>query len=370
MKNSPHTPTKLPLTNVNFVKLMPIIQKASIALGKYDGFLESLINPSILLAPITTQEAVLSSKIEGTQATLGEVLQHEAGEKYDEEKTKDIHEVLNYRKALSIAEKYLTERPLTFSLIKELHSVLLSGVRGKNMTPGKYRTEQNWIGRAGCTMEEARFVPPSPIIMHEYLENLEEFVASDYIDALIQLGVVHAQFEIIHPFNDGNGRLGRMLIPLFLYQKSVLSRPMFYLSEYLEQNREEYYDRLLAITADGDWHGWLEFFLNAIFIQAEHNTEKAKKILYLYRELKEQFQEITHSQFASTALDTFFHSPIISATDFLERSKIENRGTAHTILKKLLAEDIIIPLRQGSGQKSAIYALPRLIELADELYQS
>lgn len=277
MKKKPYIPDKLPLKNLNWERLAPYTSKATMAVARYDGTLAGMVNAAVLLSPITSQEAVLSSRIEGTQASLIEVLKHEAGEQYSESKQGDIHEIVNYREALLLGEDYLNDRPVSLQLIRELHALLMQGVRGSDKTPCAFRTEQNWIGTKGTPMEKARFMPPDPVIMQAALDNFSYYVNLEDTDPLVQLAVLHAQFEIIHPFIDGNGRLGRMLIPLFLYQKRVLQRPMFYLSEYLEEADGEYRDRLLAITDDNDWQGWIEFFLSALHQQAERNTEKTKK---------------------------------------------------------------------------------------------
>lgn len=186
-----------------------------------------------------------------------------------------------------------------------------------------------------------------------------------YSDPLVQLAIIHAQFEIIHPFKDGNGRLGRMLIPMFLFQKRVLQRPVFYLSEYLEETDQEYRDRLLAITDDGDWQGWIEFFLKAIQVQANRNNEKAKAIGGLYENMKSQFQEVTKSQFSQSALDTFFKNPIVNSTKFREISGIDGRATAKNILDNLRAAKLIKLIRAGVGQSPSVYAMPDLINITE-----
>lgn len=365
MSKAPCIPDTLPLDRLDWKRLAAYTSKAMLALARYDGTLDGMVNAAVLLSPITSREAVLSSQIEGTQASLVEVLQHEAGQEYSEAKQRDIHEVMNYRQALFMAEEALQERPVTLQLIRELHAMLTTGVRGGDKTPGAIRTTQNWIGARGTPIEQARFVPPSPLVMQDALRNLEEYIAADDIDPLVQLAVIHAQFEIIHPFNDGNGRLGRMLIPLLLFQKGVLQRPMFYLSEYLEEKDAVYRDRLLAITDSGDWQGWIEFFLQAMHTQAMRNTAKAKQIHALYEEMKSRFVEITHSQYAIAALDAFFTRPIISSKDFLALTGMENRGTANALLRILVNEGVIQVIRQAAGRRSAIYAFPDLINISE-----
>ena len=365
MASIPFIPDRLPIEGLNWQKLVPVLGSATRALARYDGLLQGLINPAVLLSPISTQEAVLSSRIEGTQATFGEVLQHEAGEEFSKEKTSDIKEISNYRRALRMAERSLEDRPITLSLVKELHAMLMDSVRGQDKMPGQFRVEQNWIGKHGTTIEQARFIPPSPLIMQEHLDAWQKFICSDYEDPLIQMAIIHAQFEIIHPFKDGNGRLGRMIIPLFLYQKRVLNRPMFYLSEFLESHREDYYDRLLLITKDGDWQGWIEFFLQAIATQADQNMKKAQSILALYSEMKEKFRTATGSIFAGKALDVFFKSPVVNATNFQTLTEITNRATANNLLKKLAGSGLIKELRPGSGQRPAVFTLDQLVNIAE-----
>ncbi len=360
----PCVPDMLPI-NVEWDGLVRLVSQASGAINRYDGMLEGIINSAVLLSPITVNEAVLSSKIEGTEATLGEVLEHEAGEEFGQEKERDIQEIINYRKALLVAEEYLENRPISLSLIRELHSILMDSVRGQDKNPGAFREDQNWIGKRGRPIEEARFIPPNPVVMKSSLDNLENFISQDVEDALVQMAVVHAQFEIIHPFNDGNGRVGRMLIPLFLCQKKVLQRPIFYLSEFFEQNDEEYRDKLLAITESGDWHGWIQFFLKGAIVQAERNTNKAKNIQDLYERMKIDFGNVTNSKYAITALDTFFSKPIINASVFHELSAIPTKVTTNNILRSLTEAKLIKMIKEGKGQRPAVYVMQELINIAE-----
>lgn len=344
---------------------MPLLSRANAALGRYDGLLRALPNPAVLLSPITTNEAVLSSRIEGTQVTLEEVLQQDGGISASPERQADMVEVKNYRSALLHAEQSMIHRPITLSLIKEVHQILMQDVRGQDKTPGQFRVDQNWIGRAGSTIDNARFIPPNPIILPQALDAWEAYVGDSEEDPVLQIAVIHAQFEILHPFKDGNGRIGRMLIPLVLHQRNLLSRPMFYLSEYLEANRAEYYDRLLAITDQNDWQGWVEFFTNGVLIQADANLFKAQQIHTLYKQLKEIFLEVTRSQFAVPALDAFFLKPILNSTDFATRSGIGNRVTANALLKTLADRSLIQILRPGAGRTPHIYALGALLNIAE-----
>ncbi len=342
-----------------------MVGRANACLARYDGMLQTLPNPSVLLSPITANEAVLSSKIEGTQATLDEVLEADAGMLTAEARRGDIEEVTNYRVAVRIAETSLAERPLSLSLIKEVHQRLLQGVRGADKTPGAFRTDQNWIGRRGDSIERARFVPPSPIILEAELGRWADYLANTDEDPTLQTAIAHAQFEILHPFKDGNGRIGRMLIPLILYQRQALSRPMFYMSEFLESRREEYYDRLLAITNYGDWHGWIDFFLGGMISQAEDNLERVRAIRDLYEETKQEVVSVTHSQYSMAAVDALFSQPILSASRFAQVAGFNNRVTANGMLRQLEGARIITRIRDGSGRQPAIYALPKLINIAE-----
>ncbi|UUZ69086.1 Fic family protein [Polaromonas sp. P2-4] len=213
--------------NLDYRLLLPLVGQANAALARYDGLLQGIPNPAVMLSPLTTQEAVLSSKIEGTQATVDEVLEQEAGLLKEGEKYKDIQEISNYRQALYSAREYLKDYPIRLGFVRELHRVLMSSVRGQDKTPGEFRLDQNWIGKHGCTMEEASFVPPNPVQLPDFLQAWERYLDSNDVDFLLQTAVVHAQFELLHPFKDGNGRIGRILIPLFLYQKRACPSPCF-----------------------------------------------------------------------------------------------------------------------------------------------
>ena len=368
MNKASYIPRKLPPQEIDWKKLIPLIGKAHAAIARYDGLLQSLINPAVLLSPLTTNEAVLSSKIEGTQASLEEVFELEAGFRKERPESikQDIHEIINYRISLLTAEKGLEQRDITLNFVKGIHKILLSSVRGRNRNPGEFRKDQNWIGRPGTAIEEARFIPPNPIIVQEFMEDWEVFLLSNnFEDKLVQLAILHAQFEIIHPFKDGNGRIGRLLIPLFLYAKKLLSRPMFYLSEYLEARRQEYYDKLLFVSEKDDWQAWIEFFLMAIIQQSNSNTKKAEKILELYEELKQKFLDSTHSQYAVPLLDVFFQKPIVNSSTALKLANIGNRVTGNVLLRKLEENKLIVILSTGKGRNPNVYALPKLINITE-----
>ncbi|MDR1684154.1 MAG: Fic family protein, partial [Elusimicrobiota bacterium] len=262
----PFIPKKLPIENLNWQKLIIFCEGASSNIYRYDGLLEGIINPEILLSPLIRKEAELSSRIEGTQSTMSEVLEYESGAKFDSFKEKEIQSLQNYRISLRIAESCLKEgRPFSLSLIKELHKRLMENAHwDARSMPGEFRKEQVFIGPRGCDIEKAAYIPPEHFLIQEYLENWENYIQNNTGNKIIKAAIIHAQFEIIHPFMDGNGRIGRMIIPLYLYLAGVLQRPMFYISEYFEKNRTEYYARLAGISQNDDWQGWIEFFLKAV----------------------------------------------------------------------------------------------------------
>ncbi len=211
----------------------------------------------------------------------------------------------------------------------------------------------------------ARFVPPSPLQLQDALDGWERYIHSTDDDPIVQAAIAHAQFEILHPFNDGNGRIGRMLVPLLLYQRKALSRPMFYLSDYLEAKRNEYYDALLAVTATSGWSGWVDFFAMAVTSQAEANLGKVRAIRDLYEDMRRRFVELTHSQYAAAAVDVFFMRPIISGPDFARLAAFNNRITANGTLRQLDASGLIKIVREGLGRRAAVYAMPQLINIAE-----
>lgn len=364
----PFEPHPLPLTELDWRQLLPLVGQANAALARYDGLLAGIPNPAVMLSPLTTQEAVLSSKIEGTQATVDEVLEQEAGLLKEGEKFQDIQEISNYRTALYQAREYLKDYPIRLGFVRELHRTLMNSVRGQDKTPGEFRLDQNWIGKLGCTMEEATFVPPNPVQLPDHLRDWEAYLDSDDVDFLIQTAVVHAQFELLHPFKDGNGRIGRILIPLFLYQKRVLSQPMFYLSEYLENHRDEYYLRLKGISAENDWNGWIAYFLRATATQAAQNAQRVAAIQALYEEMKRAIHDTTHSQYTVHLLDAIFSKPMFRTSELAQRLTDEHgihEKTAPALLRQLRDAGILREIQPGAGRRSATMCFPRLINLAE-----
>jgi Fic family protein len=359
-------PKPLPRAGLDWRALVPSIGRATLALARYDGILRGMPDPAVLLSPLITQEAVLSSKIEGMQATLGEVLRFEAGEPAREvDRREDIQEILNYRRALREAERALKKGRFSLNLMKRLHAILLASARGRGRSPGEFRRTRVWIGAPGASIKAARFVPPEPARLPKLLANLQAYWRGDEIDPLVQLALIHAQFEIIHPFRDGNGRIGRMLVPLFLYEKKFLSRPMFYLSQYLDEHRAEYVARLRALNGPRSWNDWTVFFLKALAAQAEANADKARRILALYERLKARTTALTRSRHAVPLLDRMFARPIFASDDLHRDPKMPAKPVVTQLLRRLSDAGILKQARKARGRQAKVLALAELVNLCE-----
>jgi Fic family protein len=349
----PFKPQKLPLKKINWESFLHLIGKANAEVARFDGFLQTLQNPGVLLSPLSTREAVLSSKIEGTQATLEEVLEFEVNPQKKTERYDDIQEIINYGKAMLYAINKLNEIPLTFRLVKKIQEILLSGARGQGKNPGNFRSGQVHLGKPGLGIESATFIPPESQEIPDYCSNLEKYIHSEEKDVLVQLAIVHAQFEIIHPFWDGNGRTGRIIMPLFLYYKKILSNPTFYLSEYFEKYREEYYDRLNGISQNNDWESWIAFFLQAVIDQSQENIKKARSIVALYDKKKEEIADIPSPKNSIRVLDFLFTFPIFDSRKFIKEVKTP-KDTSFRILR-FLSENKIIQDNEKTRNKTYFF---------------
>ncbi|MBI2463550.1 Fic family protein [Candidatus Peregrinibacteria bacterium] len=358
MTNS-YTPKNLPIQNLKWESFVHFIGKANAGIARFDGLLQTIPNPSVLLSPLTTNEAVLSSRIEGTQATLKEVLEFEANPKKETKKYEDIQEVINYRRALKETIDEMEKYSLSIRVIKKAHEILLQGVRGENKDRGNFRRQQVFIGKPGAIIEQATYIPPSADKINDLASNLEKYIHSEDKDLLVQLAIIHAQFEMIHPFMDGNGRVGRMIMPLFLYFKKAISYPSFYLSEYLESHRDEYYKALLDISKNDNWDGWITFFLQAIIEQSKVNIVKAKKIITLYEHKKQRITELTKSQFGIKILDALFVMPIFQSQDFIKISKIP-KASAFRYIGILEKNGVLSSNRK---RKNKLYFFNKLLDI-------
>ncbi len=304
-------------------EMWQLLSQADRALGRLDGAADILPNPDLFVAMYVRKEAVLSSQIEGTQASLEDVIEYEA-RPGDGDHPKDVSEVVNYVAAMHLGLTRLAELPLSLRLMREIHARLLEDVRGQNHQPGEFRTSQNWIGPEGAGIRDAAFVPPPPGEMMDALGEWERFIHSEpEIPELIQIGLAHAQFETIHPFLDGNGRVGRLLITFLLCSRGILQRPLLYTSYFFKRHRQDYYALLQATRDEGDWEGWLKFFLRGVQSTAEEASETARAILSYRettrRELREKLATVAGN--ALTLLDRLFEKPVISvngAADLLD----------------------------------------------------
>jgi Fic family protein len=344
-------PLPINMTSWNWQELAQKISLANRKLAYFDGVLSSIINPTLFLSPLETKEAVLSSKIEGTITTIDEVLKFEANIKPDSiYKQQDIQEVLNYRSAMRNAITWIErEMPFNVSLICNIQKELMEGVRGANKQPGQIRKEQNWIGKPSTSIEQASYIPPEPLGLNDHLKNLIEYIDRTDQETIIQTAILHAQFELLHPFLDGNGRTGRILIPLFLWQKKMIKAPVFYISEYFEANRDNYYDNLKLISQKGDWENWVNFFLQAVATQADRNALKANQVISLYQDMKTRIADISNSPHVIKILDTIFAFPILESTKFIKMTNL-NRQTGNRMINRLKDEKILFTLREAAGR--------------------
>jgi len=292
--------------------LQALLSRADQAVGRLDGVIQTVPNPDFFVYMYIRREAVLSSQIEGTQSTLEDLLAVELEPRPAWRRLpEDVDEVVRYVQAMNYGLNRLSDLPLSLRLSREIHRELLSGGRGSHRLPGEFRTTQNWIGPEKATLAEATFVPPPVHEMKEALHDFERFLHEDDLPALVHAGMAHAQFETIHPFLDGNGRVGRLLITFLLVFGGVLHRPLLYLSVYLKRNRAEYYDRLMAIRNSGDWESWLRFFLTGVAQTAEEATATARAILDLREEHRHRVQEQTAGVNGLRLLDLLFERPLV-----------------------------------------------------------
>ena len=350
-----------PVLNWN-ESLVNSLSEADRAVGKLAGLSRALPNPHLLIRPFMHSEAVLSSRIEGTQATISDVYKYETGQLSlfkDDKDISDVKEVHNYVLALDCSLKRLKELPLSLRLLRELHKILLEGVRGGESRPGEFRQVQNWIGPEGCNLEEALYVPPSVDEMNEALASLEKYLnRKDNLPPLIRVGLVHYQFEAIHPFIDGNGRIGRLLIILLLCAWDILPQPLLYLSPYFESNRQAYYDLLLAVSERGAWEEWLNFFLTAVKIQADDAILRINKMMELKEDYRAKMQSKRGSPGLFKAIDFLFEKPVFSANQ-LAKELGTNFARAQRYISSLKQAGII---REITGMsRNRIYAAEEII---------
>lgn len=311
------------------------LERATLAVGRLAGIGDRLANPHLLIRPFMRREAVLSSRIEGTQASLSDLFLFEASPA-SQRPPSDVREVANYVDALDYALKQTT-LPVSLRLIRQMHARLMEGVRGQEEAPGEFRRDQNWIGPAGCRLPDAHYVPPPPAPMLEALDALEEYLHGDDLPALLRLAAVHYQFEAIHPFRDGNGRVGRLLITLLLCEYRLMQQPLLYLSAYFESHRREYYDRLLAVSQQGAWEDWFAFFLEGVRDQAEDAVARALRLDELRRDYYARLQTARSSSLVLKLVDDLFASPYLSVAHAQEVLGVTHRAASQSVAKLLAA---------------------------------
>lgn len=342
-------------------QLVNALSQADFLLGKLAREGGKLPNPHLLIRPFITREAVLSSKIEGTQATIGEILAASAGISV-QRNSDDLQEVQNYIVALDYAIKRMNDLPLSLRLIKEIHHHLMQGVRGSHATPGEFRHSQNWIGTPGCTLNTAKFVPPSPDYLMDCLGEFEKFLHERQLPPLIHAAFCHYQFEAIHPFLDGNGRIGRLLIILLLIEQKMLPAPILYLSAFFEATRDEYYKQLYSVSAKGTWNEWLVYFLNGVALQSEDVLSRAERINDLLNKWKMQVASNT-SNVPMLIVQHFAVNPYLTTNRIAEELKIAY-STAQRGVQKLEEAKIII--QTNDNKRDKIYCATEILEILEE----
>jgi cell filamentation protein, protein adenylyltransferase len=338
------------------------IADAERALGNLSGVGSTLPNPHLLINPFMRKEAVLSSRIEGTQASLSDLFLFEAAGA-PERDTSDVREVANYVRALREGLRRVKEMPISLRFLRDMHATLMRGVRGDDLTPGEFRTTQNWIGFPGARLNEAIFVPPPVTQMNESLDAFERSLHEPQtLPFLVWLALVHYQFEAIHPFRDGNGRIGRLLLVLLMCVHEALCQPLLYLSAYFEKHRTEYYDGLLAVSQRGEWEQWIRFFLCAIEEQSKDAIRTATTLNALRDEYRTRLQAARASALLLRTVDEMFQFPAISMPSLAKELKVTYRS-AQLIIDRLIAANI---LKEATGKaRNRIYLAPQILSIID-----
>ncbi|WP_445147806.1 Fic family protein [Baekduia sp. Peel2402] len=343
--------------------ILSLLSKADIATGRLDGIVKVVPDPDIFVGMYVRREAVLSSQIEGTQSTLEDLLEVEL-EPDRQGRYADVGDIVNYIGAMSYGLERINELPLSLRLIREIHGELLRDGRGAHATPGEFRTTQNWIGPSGASLQQATFVPPPVPEMREALGDFEQFLHNDEDrPVLLDVGLAHAQFETIHPFLDGNGRVGRLLITFLLVHRSVLRRPLLYLSYYFKLHRAEYYDRLTAVRQHGDWEGWLRFFLRGVAATADEATDTAEHIFELRERHRTYVMEAGAGPNGLKLLSELYRRPLVNVSYLAARLDV-SFPTANRLVSRF--EELGL-LREITGQRrSRIYRYEPYLALFDE----
>lgn len=342
--------------------LATALADASMLVGRLAGEGRRLPNPHVLIRPFIRREAVLSSRIEGTQATLGELLAAEAGALVDRSPD-DLREVGNYVTALEHGLKRLESLPLSLRLVRELHENLMTGVRGGHATPGEFRRSQNWIGRPGETLAQAKYVPPPPDVLGEHLSAWEKFLHERMLPPLVHVALAHYQFEAIHPFLDGNGRVGRLLITLQLCERNILPAPLLYLSAFFEATRADYYAGLRGVSENGDWEGWVQYFLNGVARQSEDALSRAERLNQLLTRWRDHLAGQAGTKVALQLLEMIATNPFLTP-----RGAEESLDLAYNTVMRAIGqlEKLKVLTEISAAKRDRVYCAKALLNILEE----
>lgn len=360
---------KFPPRNLGFEVLFDPATDTAAAISRYDQMLAAMHNSEILLAPLRNQEAVVSSRMEGTISTLDEVLRIEAEDEVDQDtafrmaRSEAVETFLYTRAMQRIQREIESGKPISEFLIRAAHQILLSFGRGAEKSPGAYKTEQNYVGEK--RIKSVSFVPISPEALPSGMQSLVTFIREDPLNKLLKTAIAHVEFEALHPFKDGNGRIGRMLITLMLWTSGLIQQPHFYVSSYFERYRDDYIDKMRRVSSHDEWTEWCVFFLNGLREQAERNVAVAQKIFHLYDEMKLRFRDELKSEWSVEALDFMFANPSFKNSKFTSHDRIPPHVAA-SMSRKLREVGILSQIVAGSGRRPAIYGFEPLISIIRE----
>ena len=350
-------------------ELVSVLSDADRALGELSGLGRTAPNPNLFIGPFIRREAVLSSRIEGTQADIADLYAYEAGQlsrsgSKPAPPESDVREVLNYVHALEYGIERIHELPVSLRLLRELHERLMEGIRGDRYTPGEFRRSQNWIGPPGCPLMHATYVPPPVPEMQTALGAFEKYLhAEDGYPPLVRIALIHQHFEALHPFLDGNGRIGRLLISLLLVHWNLLPMPLLYLSAYFERNRQEYYERLLAVSQEGDWHGWLLYFLQGVAEQSVDVIDRAKRLQELQAAWRAQLQQTRAPGLLLSMMDSLFRWPYLSGRGVQADFGVSH-PTAMQALRKLQSLSIVQEVTEGG--RNRMYVSDDIVRILEQ----
>lgn len=364
----PYHAGAFPPPSLDYEAILPALDDAASALARYDTLMSTMVNAHLLLAPLRRQDAVSSSRMENTISTIEDVYRLEAEEEagaqdpYREARNDDVETYL-YSRAMRMAQAAIEEgAPLSEHLIRSAHQMLLSFGRGARKRPGAYKTEQNYVGDSQAG--KVRFIPIAPEHLAPAMQALVAFINGSPLRPLLRTAIAHVEFEALHPFEDGNGRIGRMLITLMLWKLGTLGAPNFFVSGYFERNKTEYVERMRAVSAEGDWSGWVVFFLQALHQQARDNLETAQRIQALYAEMRERFRTLLNSQYHDRALDYVFANPVFRNDRFVARAGMP-AATARILSRRLIEGGLLRVLDPAAGRRAGLYAFDPLLQAVD-----